>query len=169
MDLWIPTTNPPASCPRSCWCRPRSRRWARTLKRRTRDTTANTKFPVANPRRARIPRRGPVLLERHAAYTGNSTKAWYLLADPAAYPLIEGGVPSTARNPRPSNVRCGLQHAPGIRMRGCHDFGVNLQDPRGGGVKNRGEVKAMPRAEAQVLRGSRRAPSELGKRHRPAI
>ena len=27
----------------------------------------------------------------------------------------------------------------GIRMRGYHDFGVNLQDPRGG-VKSKGEV-----------------------------
>jgi len=27
----------------------------------------------------------------------------------------------------------------GMRMRGYHDFGVNLQDPRGG-VKSKGEV-----------------------------
>ncbi|MHC4879811.1 MAG: phage major capsid protein, partial [Planctomycetota bacterium] len=53
-----------------------------------RDTTANAKFPVANPHQGKF----RVEVSRYLAnaqYTGNSAKAWYLLADPNDLPFIE--------------------------------------------------------------------------------
>ena len=53
-----------------------------------RDTTASTKYPIANPQQGKF----RVEVSRflgNARYTGNSTKAWYLLSDPADLPLIE--------------------------------------------------------------------------------
>ncbi|MBX9737762.1 MAG: hypothetical protein K2X32_12640, partial [Phycisphaerales bacterium] len=53
-----------------------------------RDTTANTKFPVANPHQGKF----RIEVSRYlsnALYTGNSAKAWYLLADPSDLPVIE--------------------------------------------------------------------------------
>src|SRR3954462_13732811 len=53
-----------------------------------RDTTANTKFPIANPHQGKY----RVEVSRYLAnakYTGNSSKAWYLLADPNDLPAIE--------------------------------------------------------------------------------
>ena len=53
-------------------------------------TTANTKLPVANPHQGK----GGFRIEvsrylSNALYTGNSAKAWYLLADPSDLPVIE--------------------------------------------------------------------------------
>ncbi|MHB1158514.1 MAG: phage major capsid protein [Phycisphaerales bacterium] len=53
-----------------------------------RDTTAGTKYPVANPHQGKF----RVEVSRYLAnsqYTGNSSKAWYLLADPSDLPVIE--------------------------------------------------------------------------------
>jgi|GEM_PF-5752928 len=53
-----------------------------------RDTTANTKFPVVNPHQGKF----RIEVSRYLAnalYTGNSAKAWYLLADPSDLPVIE--------------------------------------------------------------------------------
>ena len=53
-----------------------------------RDTTANTKFPVANPHQGKF----RIEVSRYlsnALYTGNSAKAWYLLADPSDLPVVE--------------------------------------------------------------------------------
>jgi len=102
-----------------------------------RDTTANTKFPVANPHQGKF----RIEVSRYlsnALYTGNSAKAWYLLADPSDLPVIEMAFLNGQEAPTVETSDADFNML-GIRMRGYHDFGVNLQDPRGG-VKSKGEV-----------------------------
>jgi hypothetical protein len=102
-----------------------------------RDTTANTKFPVANPHQGKF----RIEVSRYlsnALYTGNSAKAWYLLADPNDLPVIEMAFLNGQEAPTVETSDADFNML-GIRMRGYHDFGVNLQDPRGG-VKSKGEV-----------------------------
>ena len=101
-----------------------------------RDTTASTKYPVANPHqgkfRAEVSR---YLANTH--YTGASAKAWYLLADPADLPVIEVAFLNGQESPTIETAEADF-NVLGIQMRGYHDFGVALQDPRGG-VKSKGE------------------------------
>jgi hypothetical protein len=102
-----------------------------------RDTTVNTKFPVANPHQGKF----RIEVSRYLAnalYTGNSAKAWYLLADPNDLPVIEMAFLNGQEAPTVETSDADFNML-GIRMRGYHDFGVNLQDPRGG-VKSKGEV-----------------------------
>ncbi|MBN8644353.1 MAG: hypothetical protein J0L61_03820 [Planctomycetes bacterium] len=102
-----------------------------------RDTTANTKFPVANPHQGKF----RIEVSRYlanASYTGNSAKAWYLLADPNDLPVIEMAFLNGQEAPTVETSDADFNML-GVRMRGYHDFGVNLQDPRGG-VKSKGEV-----------------------------
>jgi hypothetical protein len=53
-----------------------------------RDTTANTKFPSPTRTRASSASRSAATWPT-PIYTGNSAKAWYLLADPNDLPVIE--------------------------------------------------------------------------------
>jgi len=102
-----------------------------------RDTTVNVKFPVANPHQGKF----RIEVSRYlsnALYTGNSTKAWFLLADPADLPVVEMAFLNGQEAPTVETSDADFNML-GIRMRGYHDFGVNLQDPRGG-VKSKGEV-----------------------------
>jgi hypothetical protein len=92
-----------------------------------RDTTANTKFPVANPHQGKF--RAEV--SRYLAntkYTGASAKAWYLLADPADLPVIEVAFLNGQESPTIETDEADF-NVLGIQMRGYHDFGVALQDP----------------------------------------
>ncbi len=102
-----------------------------------RDTTANTKFPVANPHQGKF----RIEVSRYlsnALYAGNSAKAWYLLADPSDLPVIEVAFLNGQEAPTIETSDADFSQL-GVRMRGYHDFGVALQDPRGG-VKSKGEV-----------------------------
>ncbi len=102
-----------------------------------RDTTASTKYPVSNPHQGKF----RVEVSRYlsnASYTGNSAKAWYLLADPTDLPVIEVAFLNGQESPTIETAEADF-NVLGIQMRGYHDFGVNLQDPRGG-VKAKGEV-----------------------------
>ena len=102
-----------------------------------RDTTASTKFPVANPHQGKF----RVEVSRYlgnARYAGSSTKAWYLLADAADLPVIETAFLNGQESPTIETAEADF-NALGVRMRGYHDFGVSLQDPRGG-VKAKGEA-----------------------------
>jgi hypothetical protein len=102
-----------------------------------RDTTANTKFPVANPHQGKF----RIEVSRYlsnALYAGNSAKAWYLLADPSDLPVIETAFLNGQEAPTIETSDADFSQL-GVRMRGYHDFGVALQDPRGG-VKSKGEV-----------------------------
>ncbi len=102
-----------------------------------RDTTANTKFPVANPHQGKF----RVEVSRYlgnAVYGGSSTKAWYLLADPSDLPVIEVAFLNGQESPTIETAEADFNKL-GVQMRGYHDFGVALQDPRGG-VKSKGEA-----------------------------
>ena len=102
-----------------------------------RDTTANTKYPIANPHQGKF--RAEV--SRYLAntkYTGASAKAWYLLADPADLPVIEVAFLNGQESPTIETAEADF-NVLGIQMRGYHDFGVALQDPRGG-CKSKGEA-----------------------------
>jgi len=102
-----------------------------------RDTTASTKYPVSNPHQGKF----RVEVSRYlsnASYTGNSAKAWYLLADPADLPVIEVAFLNGQESPTIETAEADF-NVLGIQMRGYHDFGVNLQDPRGG-VRSKGEA-----------------------------
>jgi hypothetical protein len=102
-----------------------------------RDTTASTKYPIANPHQGKF--RAEV--SRYLAntkYTGASAKAWYLLADPADLPVIEVAFLNGQESPTIETAEADF-NVLGIQMRGYHDFGVALQDPRGG-IKSKGEA-----------------------------
>ncbi len=71
-------------------------------------------------------------------YTGNSTKAWYLLADPNDLPVIEVAFLNGREQPTVESADADFNIL-GIQVRGYHDFGVALQDFRGG-VKFKGEA-----------------------------
>ena len=102
-----------------------------------RDTTASTKYPVANPHQGKF----RVEVSRYLSnsqYTGNSSKAWYLLADPADLPVIEVAFLNGQESPTIETAEADF-NVLGIQMRGYHDFGASLQDPRGG-IRSKGEV-----------------------------
>lgn len=102
-----------------------------------RDTTANTKFPIANPHVGKF----RVEVSRYLAnaqYTGYSAKAWYLLAEPTDLPVIEVAFLNGQESPTIETAEADF-NVLGIQMRGYHDFGVALQEPRGG-VKSKGEA-----------------------------
>ncbi len=102
-----------------------------------RDTTASTKYPVSNPHQGKF----RVEVSRYlsnASYTGNSAKAWYLLADPTDLPVIEVAFLNGQESPTIETAEADF-NVLGIQMRGYHDFGCALQDPRGG-VRSKGEA-----------------------------
>jgi hypothetical protein len=102
-----------------------------------RDTTANAKFPIANPHQGKF----RVEVSRYlgnAQYTGNSAKAWYLLSEPTDLPVIEVAFLNGQESPTIETAEADFNQL-GVQMRGYHDFGVALQDPRGG-VKSKGEA-----------------------------
>ncbi|MBX3399538.1 MAG: hypothetical protein KF873_12415 [Gemmataceae bacterium] len=102
-----------------------------------RDNTANAKFPVANPHQGKF----RVEVSRYlgnAKYPGFSAKAWYLLAEPTDLPVIEVAFLNGQEAPTIETAEADF-NVLGVQMRGFHDFGVALQDPRGG-VKAKGEA-----------------------------
>jgi hypothetical protein len=102
-----------------------------------RDTTANAKFPVANPHQGKF----RVEVSRYLAnaqYPGNSAKAWYLLAEATDLPVIEVAFLDGQESPTIETAEADF-NVLGVQMRGYHDFGVALQDFRGG-VKSKGEA-----------------------------
>jgi len=102
-----------------------------------RDPGSSKKTPVANPHAGKFrPVRSSYLSNTN--YTGNSTKAWYLLADPNDMPVIEVAFLNGQQQPTVESADADFNNL-GIQMRGYHDFGVALQEPRGG-VKLKGEA-----------------------------
>jgi hypothetical protein len=102
-----------------------------------RETTSNAKYPVANPHQGKF----RVEVSRYLAnalYTGHSAKAWYLLADPNDLPVIEVAFLNGQESPTIETAEADF-NVLGVQMRGYHDFGVALQEPRGG-VKAKGEA-----------------------------
>jgi len=101
-----------------------------------RDTTASTKYPVANPHQGKFRSEVSRYLA-NSQYTGYSAKAWYLLADPADLAVIEVALLNGQESPTIETAEADF-NVLGIQMRGYHDFGVAKQDPRGG-IKSKGE------------------------------
>ncbi len=102
-----------------------------------RDPASTKKTPVANPHAGKFrPVRSSYL--SNTSYTGSSSKAWYLLADPNDMPVIEVAFLNGQQQPTVESADADF-HNLGIQMRGYHDFGVALQEPRGG-VKMKGEA-----------------------------
>lgn len=102
-----------------------------------RDTTSSTKYPIANPHQGKF----RVEVSRYLSnshYTGYSSKAWYLLAEAGDLPVIEVAFLNGQESPTIETADADFSVL-GIQMRGYHDFGVALQDPRGG-VKAKGET-----------------------------
>jgi len=111
-----------------------------------RDTTANTKYPVANPHQGKFRAEISRYLS-NSSYTGNSEKAWYLLADPTDLPVIEVAFLNGQESPTIETAEADF-NVLGVQMRGYHDFGVNLQDQSGTRLEvpftwHRGEVMAL--------------------------
>jgi len=102
-----------------------------------RDPASTKKTPVANPHAGKFrPVRSSYLSNTN--YTGNSTKAWYVLADPSDMPVVEVAFLNGQQQPTVESADADFNNL-GIQMRGYHDFGVALQEPRGG-VKLKGEA-----------------------------
>ena len=102
-----------------------------------RDTSPGGKYPVSNPHQGKF----RVEVSRYLSnpqYAGNSPKAWYLLADPADLPAIEVVFLNGQEAPIIETAQADF-NVLGVQMRGYHDFGVALQEPRAG-IKNKGEV-----------------------------
>lgn len=72
----------------------------------------------------------------NTSYTGYSTTAWYLLADPMDVAVIETVFLNGVESPTVESAEAEYNQL-GIFLRGYHDFGVNKQEPRGG-VKSKG-------------------------------
>ena len=101
-----------------------------------RNTTASTKYPIANPHAGKF----RVEVSRYLAnaqYTGASDKAWYLLAAPDDLPVIETAFLNGQESPTIETAEADF-NVLGVQMRGYHDFGCALQEPRGG-IKSKGE------------------------------
>jgi hypothetical protein len=102
-----------------------------------RDNASTAKYPVTNPHQGKF----RVEVSRYlgnAKYPGFSAKAWYLLAEPTDLPVIEVAFLNGQEAPTIETADADF-HVLGVQMRGYHDFGVALQDPRGG-VKAKGEA-----------------------------
>jgi len=103
-----------------------------------RDSSTSTKYPVSNPHQGKFRSEVSRYLS-NLQYAGNSQKAWYLLADPADLPVIEVAFLNGQESPVIETAEAADFNVLGVRMRGYHDFGVALQDPRGG-LKSKGEA-----------------------------
>jgi phage major head subunit gpT-like protein len=101
-----------------------------------RDNTANRTYGVSNPHAGKFETVVSAYLS-NTSFTGNSTKAWYLLADPNDVPVIEVAFLNGADSPRVESADADF-NVLGIQMRGYWDHGVELQEYRGG-VKTKGE------------------------------
>jgi hypothetical protein len=63
--------------------------------------------------------------------TGYSNAAWYLLADPMDIPVVEACFLNGVEIPTVESADADFNQL-GIQLRGYHDFGVTLQEYRGG-------------------------------------
>ncbi len=101
------------------------------------NTTGKGAYPTNNPHQGKYQVQSSRYLA-NAKYTGNSAAAWYLLADPADLPVIEVAFLNGQEAPTIETAVANFDVL-GIQMRGYHDFGCALQDPRGG-VRSKGSA-----------------------------
>jgi hypothetical protein len=102
-----------------------------------RDNTSSVKYPIANPHAGKFrPEVSRYLSNK--SYTGYSSTAFYLLADPNDLPVIEVAFLNGQESPTIETAEADF-NVLGIQMRGYHDFGCTKQDPRGG-IKSKGST-----------------------------
>ena len=102
-----------------------------------RDNTSGVKYPITNPHQGKFQTEVSRYLS-NSLFPGNSQKAWYLLANPNDLPVIEVAFLNGQESPVIETAEADF-NVLGIQARGYHDFGVALQDPRGG-IKSKGEI-----------------------------
>jgi len=102
-----------------------------------RDNTTSKKYGTVNPHAGKFRVEKSSYLS-NASYTGYSAAAWYLLADPMDVPVIETAFLNGKEQPTVESADADFDTL-GIKFRGYHDFGVSLQEYRGG-VKELGEA-----------------------------
>ena len=100
-------------------------------------TTANKGKPNTNPHVGKFDVVSSVYLS-NASFTGASSKAWYLLADPNRLPSIEIAFLNGVDRPTVEKTDADFNTL-GIQFRGYIDFGVREQDYRGA-LKMKGEA-----------------------------
>jgi len=103
------------------------------------NTTGRASYPTNNPHRNKF---RPVVSRylSNAKYQGNSSKAWYLLADSMDLAVVEVAFLNGQEAPTIETADADFNTL-GVQMRGFHDFGVAKQDSRGG-VKSTGVAAA---------------------------
>ena len=92
-------------------------------------TTANKPKPSTNPHVGKFDVVSSVYLA-NSSFTGASSKAWYLLADPNRLPAIEIAFLNGVDRPTVEKTDADFNTL-GIQFRGYIDFGVREQDYRG--------------------------------------
>ena len=100
-------------------------------------TTANKPKPATNPHVGKFDVVSSVYLS-NTSFTGASSKAWYLLADPNRLPAIEVAFLNGVDSPTVEKTDADFNTL-GIQFRGFIDFGVREQDWRGA-LKMKGEI-----------------------------
>ncbi len=99
--------------------------------------SSRSKVPTDNPHAGKF----SVVMSTYlsnSAISGNSAKAWYLLADPADLAVIEVAFLNGKQTPTVEQADADFRTL-GIQFRGYFDFGVARQDWRAG-VKMKGEA-----------------------------
>ncbi len=139
MDQTDPDGNPIAATPRILLVPNALVATADQLMRSTeiRDTTANTSFGTSNPHAGKFTVVRSAYLSS-SAITGYSAAAWYLLADPNDIAVIEAAFLNGVETPTVESADADFDSL-GVQMRGYHDFGVALQEYRGG-IKMKGSA-----------------------------
>jgi hypothetical protein len=99
--------------------------------------TGPKKYPTNNPHAGKFRVHRSSYLS-NTLYTGNSTKAWYVLADPANMPVIEVAFLNGQETPTVESAEADFNNL-GIQLRGFFDWGVRKQNFRGG-VRLKGEA-----------------------------
>ena len=100
-------------------------------------TTANKAKPQDNPHVGKFDVVSSTYLS-NAMFTGNSDKAWYMLADPNRLPALEVAFLNGIDRPTVEKTDADFNTL-GIQFRGYIDFGVREQDYRGA-MKMKGEA-----------------------------
>jgi hypothetical protein len=95
-----------------------------------RDNTSGAKYVTNNPHAGKFTTVYSAYLS-NASFTGNSSTAWYLMANPSDISSIEVAFLNGVESPTVESTDADFSTL-GIQMRGYFDFGVALQDYRAG-------------------------------------